>query len=296
MSATDSFLIHGIDHLHLLVGNALQASYFYRAALGFSLTGYRGPETGTRDHVSYVLQQGRIRLVLSSPLTADNPMQEHIRRHGDGVRDVAFAVDNPVAAWKAAVERGAEPAYEPSAMEDSGGIFRMAGVAAFGDTIHSFVGRKDYTGAFRPGFCAIKEEDKLARPAGLLHIDCLVAHVGSGEIARWAGLYEKALGFSRSDSPGGNAHRTRLSKPAGDGGQVQLVLEQQESSEFLDAYQGPGVSSIAVAVTDSFDTVARLRAQGVEFPQPPVASAGNFRTSTKPLSDRPTLRFEITAV
>jgi 4-hydroxyphenylpyruvate dioxygenase len=274
---SDTFPLNGIDHLHYIVGNARQAAHFYRSAFGFRLTAYRGPETGTRDAVSYLLEQGRIRLVLSTPLSPESPMNEHVRLHGDGVRDIAFDVDNPAAAWKLAVERGAKSAYEPSAMEDSDGVVRMAGIRTYGDTIHSFISRKEYRGCFRPGFVAVSEADVVSRPTGLLHVDHIVGNVQLGRMAAWAGFYEKVLGFSTfqsfDDRDISTEYSALMSKVMANGnGRVKFPINEpapgkkkSQIEEFLEAYGGPGVQHVAMATSNIIETVSRLSAQGVEF-------------------------------
>src|SRR6201990_1400285 len=168
-SKTPDFLpLKGTDHVEFFVGNARQAAYFYRAAFGFSLVAYSGPETGQRDRASYVLQQGKIRFVLTTPLRPDNEVAEHIRLHGDGVRDVALWVDDAKQAWRETTKRGARSVREPFELKDEHGTVKMASIAAYGDTIHTFVERGQYKGAFLPGYRAV-ESDAQARPTGLLY-------------------------------------------------------------------------------------------------------------------------------
>jgi 4-hydroxyphenylpyruvate dioxygenase len=288
MSESDAFEILGIDHLHLIAGNAYQAAYFYRSAFGFALTAWRGPGTGTPDHISYVLERGGMRLVLSSPLTPDHPTYDHIRKHGDGIRDVAFAVDDPAAAWRTAVERGAEPAYEPSALEDGSGVLRMAGIRAFGDTIHSFIGRKAYGGAFRPGYVAASRQG--SGEAGPLRISGLTAYLSGGELQRWSAFYERILGFTLlGDS---SPCFARLAKGLS-GGEFAMALsaaggeQKGEAESFLNAYQSAGIGRVRVKAADASAEAARLKSAGV------VLAEGAGEAVTEPVHDRPTLRFEI---
>lgn len=257
MPESASLPFTGIDHLHLLVGNAKQAAYYYRAAFGFRLTAYRGPETGTREAVSYLLEQGAIRLVLSTPLGADSPMHEHIQKHGDGVRDIAFLVDDPASAWTAALAAGAEAAYDPSALEDDDGLVRMAGIKTFGHTIHTFLSRREYRGAFRPGFVSLPEADTVARPAGLTTIETISACVPAEDLERWKAFYQHLPGNCRVCLNDATAARTQ---------------------EFLDAYSGAGVACVAFGAADPAAARALLRAQGVDF---------------QSIADRPTLTHEI---
>src|SRR3982751_1947883 len=163
----DFLPLNGIDHLEFYVGNARQAAHFYRTAFGFRLTAYRGPETGTRDRASYVLVQDKIRLVLTTPLQPEGEIAEHIRVHGDGVRDVALWVDDAESAWRETTKRGARSVREPETLRDEQGEVRIASIAIYGDTIHSFVERRNYRGVFLPGFRPTEGEDAQARPVGL---------------------------------------------------------------------------------------------------------------------------------
>src|ERR1700760_4554497 len=180
--------LNGTDYVEFYVGNARQASYFYRVAMGFSLVAYAGPETGQRDRASYVLQQGKIRFVLTTPLRPDNEIAEHIRLHGDGVRDIALWVDDSKKAWKDTTRRGARSVQEPREISDHFGSARIASIAIYGDTIHTFVERGKYRGDFLPGFVT-KGEDHLARPTGLLYEDHIVGNVGWNEMNRWVDFY-----------------------------------------------------------------------------------------------------------
>jgi 4-hydroxyphenylpyruvate dioxygenase len=331
----DGFPVIGIDHIHYFVGNAKQAAYYYRAAFGFRLTAYRGPETGTRDVVSYVLEQGRIRLVLSSPLDPGQVMNAHIRTHGDGVRDIAIEVEDAEAAWKKAVERGAGSVYEPSWMEDEHGRIRMAGIQTYGETIHSFVERKAYKGAFRPGYKAVEGEDAVTRPTGLNHVDHIVGNVGWNEMNRWAEFYRTVLGFeviqSFDDTDISTEYSALMSKVvAGGGGRIKFPINEpaegkkkSQIAEYLESYQGPGVQHVAMSTADIVDTVTKLERQGVEFLRVPAAYYEDLEKRvgkideplgeltrlgvlvdrddegyllqifTKPVSDRPTLFYEI---
>ena len=191
----DLLQLNGTDYVEFYVGNARQASYFYRVAMGFSLVAYAGPETGQRDRASYVLQQGKIRFVLTTPLRPDNEIAEHIRLHGDGVRDVALWVDDAKKAWRETTKRGARSVQEPFESSDEHGSTKMASIAIYGDTIHTFVERKNYHGPFLPGYVG-KGHDHLARPTGLLHIDHVVGNVGWNEMNRWVDFYADVMGFS----------------------------------------------------------------------------------------------------
>ena len=181
--ATDTFPINGTDFVEFYVGNAKQASHYYRAAFGFELLAYRGPETGTRDRASYLLQQNKVRFVLTTPLSPDHPIASHIHRHGDGVRDIALWVDDAREAFRRAIERGARAVQEPTVLTDDDGEVIIAGIATYGDTIHSLVERRNYRGAFMPGFRPTSSPFK-PEPVGLLHVDHCVGNVELGAMNR----------------------------------------------------------------------------------------------------------------
>lgn len=297
MSEPDVFPLIGIDHIHFLVANAKQAAYFYRAAFGFHITAYRGPETGTREAVSYVLEQDRIRFVFSTPLQSDNPMYDHIRAHGDGVRDVAFLVDDAEGAWRAAVSRGAESAYSPSTLEDEHGSVRMAGIRTYGDTIHSFISRHDYTGPFRPGFAAAPKTDLASRPVGLRQIDHIVGNVTLGEMPRWVSYYQSTLGFSLfqsfDDKDISTEYSALMSKVMANGnGRVKFPINEpapgrrkSQIEEYLDAYQGPGVQHVAMTTGDIVETVSRLVEHGVEFLHVPTTYYEQLQARVGPIDE-----------
>jgi len=201
----DFLPLNGTDHIELYVGNARQAAHYYRTAFGFSLAAYRGPETGTRDRASYLLVQNKIRFVLTTPLTPDHPIADHIKLHGDGVRDIALWVDDAEAAWRETTARGARSVREPETLRDEDGEVRLSAIAIYGDTIHTFVERSRYRGAFLPGFQATQGGDPLARPAGLKYVDHMVGNVGWHEMDRWVDFYRDVMGFrmfKRSARPG----------------------------------------------------------------------------------------------
>ena len=277
MSNVDSFPLNGIDHVHFLVGNAKQAAHYYRTAFGFSLTAYRGPENGSRDIVSYVLEQSRVRFVVSAPLRPDNPMYDFVRLHGDGVRDIALDVDDAFAAWQKAVERGAESAYEPKWLEDEHGRIAMAGIKTYGDTIHSFVSRREYRGAFRPGYVAVALPDAVARPVGLCHIDHMVGNVGWNQMLTWVDWYSRVMGFSIfqsfDDKDISTEYSALMSKVMANGnGRIKFPINEpaegkkkSQIEEYIDFYHGPGVQHIALSTGNILETVDRLAGQGVEF-------------------------------
>jgi len=279
--AHDTFPINGTDYIEFYVGNAKQSSTFYRAAFGFRLVGYRGPETGVRDRASYLLEQGKIRLVLTSPLGPDGFIAEHVRRHGDGVRDLAFWVDDARDAWAKAVERGASSVQEPTVLTDAHGEVVIAAIATYGETIHSIVERRHYTGLFLPGFVAATSEFA-PEPVGLLHVDHCVGNVELGRMNHWVGFYERVLGFHNlltfDDKDISTEYSALMSKVMSNGnGRIKFPINEPASGkkksqieEYLDFYGGPGVQHIAVATDDIIGTVGMLRARGVEFLRTPT--------------------------
>jgi 4-hydroxyphenylpyruvate dioxygenase len=277
-TANDDFLpIHGTDHVEFYVGNAKQAAFFYRASMGMKLAAYRGPETGTRDRASYVLEQNKIRFVLTTPLFPSGEIADHVFRHGDGVKSIALWVDDAKSAWEETTARGARSVQAPFSIEDEHGKAQLASIAIYGDTIHTFVERRNYDGAFLPGFAAVPGRDQVARPVGLLHIDHAVGNVGWGQMNAWVDFYERVMGFRMfkhfDDQDISTEYSALMSKVMANGNEkirfpINEPAEGRKKSqieEYLDFYGGPGVQHIAMATHDIIDTVTRLRDQGVEF-------------------------------
>ncbi|MGA7342187.1 MAG: 4-hydroxyphenylpyruvate dioxygenase [Terracidiphilus sp.] len=273
---TDFLPLKGTDHIEFYVGNARQAAYFYRAAFGMSLVAYAGPETGQRDRASYVLQQGKIRFVLTTPLRSGNPLAEHVHLHGDAVRSIALWVHDAHRAWAETTRRGALSVAEPRVVEDAHGRAVLASIRAYGDTIHTFVERSAYAGPFLPGFRAV-ESDPVARPVGLLHVDHVVGNVGWRQMNRWVDFYSSVMGFSLyqhfDDKDISTEYSALMSKVMANGnGFVKFPINEpaegkrkSQIEEFLDFYPGPGVQHIALATNNILHTVNRLREQGIEF-------------------------------
>ena len=273
----DFLPLNGADHVEFYVGNARQAAYYYRSAFGFRLAAYRGPETGTRESASYVLVQNKIRFVFTTPLSPEHPAAEHVRVHGDGVRDVALWVDDAESAWRETTKRGARSVREPETLRDNGGVARVASIATYGDTIHTFVERRDYNGAFLPGYRAVETEDMVSRPVGLLHVDHMVGNVGWGEMNRWVDFYRDVMGFRMfkhfDDKDISTEYSALMSKVMSNGNErVKFPINEpaegkrkSQIEEYLDFYRGPGVQHIAMATENIIETVGTLRRQGVEF-------------------------------
>jgi 4-hydroxyphenylpyruvate dioxygenase len=273
----DFLPLNGTDYVEFYVGNARQAAHFYRTAFGFRFAAYRGPETGTRDRASYVLVQNKIRFILTTPLDPTHPISEHVRTHGDGVRDIALWVDDAEAAWRETTSRGARSVREPETLRDADGEARIAAIAAYGDTIHSFVERKNYRGAFLPGFVAQPEQDPLSRPAGLKYIDHMVGNVGLGEMNRWVDFYHDVMGFKMfkhfDDKDISTEYSALMSKVMSNGNErVKFPINEpaagkrkSQIEEYLEFYHGPGVQHIAMATDNIIATVGTLRRQGIDF-------------------------------
>ena len=276
-AAGEDFMpMHGIDHVELWVGNATQAAYFYREAFGFEQVAYAGLETGVRDRVSFVLQQGRVRVVLTGALTPDHEIGAHHARHGDGVKVIALGVPDAGYAYRTAVERGAHGVREPHEAIDEHGSVRMATIAAYGDTLHTFVERASYDGAFLPGYVAQKLTAR-GGDVGLLAIDHIVGNVELGAMETWVKFYEDVFGMTEmihfSDDDISTEYSALMSKVVTSGnGRIKFPINEpaegkrkSQIDEYLEFYAGPGAQHVAVATRDIVKTVTQLRERGVEF-------------------------------
>jgi 4-hydroxyphenylpyruvate dioxygenase len=324
--------IKRIHHVEFWVGNARQAAFFYRNAFGFSQVAYRGQETGSRELASYALTQGRAAFMLSTPLTGSHPAAEHIRRHGDGVRDIALEVEDADLAFEQALARGAEAAEAPHELKDEFGSVRRAAVRTYGDTIHSLLSRRGYSGPFLPGFA---EQIEPGSDVGILRIDHMVGNVELGQMNCWADFYARIFGFHRFISFDDKDISTQFSAlmsivMSDDSCSVKFPinepapgLRKSQIDEYLEAYQGAGVQHIALEVKDVIATVDRLQRNGVQFLRVPdryydqlPERVGELREPieelrrlgilvdkdeegyllqifTRPVEDRPTLFYEI---
>jgi 4-hydroxyphenylpyruvate dioxygenase len=321
-----------LHHVEMAVGNAKQAAYYYRHAFGFAPLAYAGLETGHRQQASYAMRQGTITFVLTTPLSEESPSAGFIRRHGDGVRDIAFQVDDADGAFAEAVRRGARPAVAPETLSDDHGAVRHAAIHTYGDTLHSFYSYREYPGPFLPGFAPAATP---AEPGGtgLLLVDHIVGNVERME--EWADFYTRVMGFSRfltfDDKDISTEYSALMSIVMSDGSQsIKFPINEpapgrrrSQIQEYLDFHGGPGVQHIALRTTDIVTTVSRLRESGVEFldvpdsyyedlPRRVGALTQDFDTLrqlrilvdrddegyllqlfTKPVEDRPTLFFEV---
>lgn len=321
-----------IHHVEFWVGNARQAAFYYRKGLGFSQVAYSGLETGQRQYTSYALSQGKANFVLTTPLTADHPAADHIKKHGDGVRDIAFEVADADAAFAEAVKRGAQPAMEPHDVTDDHGTVRWAAVHTYGDTLHSLISYKDYKGPFLPGYVAAPVA---ADDCGILRIDHIVGNVELGKMQHWADYYTRVFGFHRyitfDDKDISTEYSALMSIVMSDDShsvkfpinEPAVARNKSQIQEYLEAYGGPGAQHIALQCEDVLYTVRKLQRNGLDFLRVPDAYYEVLRDRvgpieepvnelrslgilvdrddegyllqifSKPVEDRPTLFFEI---
>ncbi len=277
----DHMPLHGIDHLELYVGNAAQAAYVLTHAYGFTEVAYAGLETGSRDRTSHVLQQGRIRIVLTGALRADADVVAHVRAHGDGVKVIALGVPNAAVAYREATARGATGVLEPFDLYDEHGTVCIAEIATYGETVHRFVERGGYDGTFLPGYVDVEHDGDATQPNLLAGIDHVVGNVELGAMDRWVHYYEDVFGMKElvhfSDEAISTEYSALMSKVVSSGdGRVKFPINEPAVSrrrsqidEYLEFYDGPGVQHIAVSTTDVVATVTELRARGVHFLRTP---------------------------
>ena len=328
----DPVPLKAVHHLEFWVGNAKQAAYFYRTAFGFNQIAYSGLETGNREKASYVLAQGRVRLVFSTPLGGNNDISSHIKQHGDGVKDIAFHVDDAKACYNACMERGAQSAAEPTELSDENGSVTHAAICTYGDTIHSFISLNDYSGPFLPGFVESKIEGD---SVGLRFVDHVVGNVELGKMNHWVNFYADIMGFTQlqhfSDEEISTEYSALMSKVMeSDNGRIKFPINEpaegkkkSQIDEYLEFYDGPGVQHIAMLTDDIIKAITKLRANGVEFLEVPDTYYENLskrvgvidedievlkklrilvdrddegyllQLFTKPVEDRPTLFYEV---
>ena len=275
-SAEDFLPLLGTDYVELYVGNAKQSAHFYKTAFGFQSEAYAGLETGMKDRVSYVLKQDKIRLVLTSPMEEGGELNEHLNKHGDGVKVVALWVDDATKAWKETTKRGAKSYFEPRVEKDNKGEVVRSGIHTYGETVHIFVERKKYNGVFLPGYRKW-ESHYNPEPVGLRYIDHMVGNVDWGEMDKWCEFYDKVLGFAQIVSFDDNDISTEftalMSKVMSNGnGRIKFPINEpadgkkkSQIEEYIDYYNGPGVQHIAVATDNIVETVTAMRDRGVEF-------------------------------
>ncbi|MHA6279160.1 4-hydroxyphenylpyruvate dioxygenase [Salinimicrobium sp. CAU 1759] len=274
--AEDFLPILGTDFVELYVGNAKQAAFYYQQAWGFQPVAYSGLESGSKDRVSYVLQQGKIRLVLTSPLQPGGEINAHIDKHGDGVKVVALWVDDARKSYEETTKRGAESYFEPKEISDEHGHVVLSGIHTYGETVHVFVERKNYSGPFLPGYKEYKPNFQV-KETGLKYIDHMVGNVGWNEMNKWCEFYAKVMGFAQlvsfDDKDISTEYTALMSKVMSNGnGRIKFPINEpaegkkkSQIEEYIDFYNGAGVQHIAVATDNIIETVTNLRDRGVEF-------------------------------
>jgi len=274
--AQDFLPLLGTDYVELYVGNAKQSAHYYKTAFGYQSLAYAGLETGVRDRTSYVLKQDKIRLVLTTPLTQDSPINDHLKKHGDGVKIVALWVEDATSAYQETMKRGAVSFMEPTVEKDEFGEVVRSGIYTYGETVHLFVERKNYNGIFLPGYKEWKS-DYNPEAVGLKYIDHMVGNVGWNEMNTWVKFYEDVMGFvnflSFDDKQIHTEYSALMSKVMSNGnGRIKFPINEpaegkkrSQIEEYLDFYGGPGVQHIAIATDDIIKTVSQLKQRGVEF-------------------------------
>ncbi len=274
--AEDFLPLLGTDYIELYVGNAKQSAHFYKTAFGFQSEAFAGLETGLKDRVSYVLKQDKIRLVLTTPLDENGPINEHINKHGDGVKVMALWVEDAKKAWEETTKRGAKSYMEPTIEKDEHGEVVRSGIYTYGETVHIFVERKNYNGIFLPGYQKW-ESHYNPEPVGLRYVDHTVGNVGWGEMKQWCEFYAKVMGFAQiisfTDDDISTDYTALMSKVMSNGnGRIKFPINEpaegkkkSQIEEYLDFYKSPGVQHIAVATNDIVKTVSAMRDRGVEF-------------------------------
>ncbi|MFZ1368812.1 MAG: 4-hydroxyphenylpyruvate dioxygenase [Ferruginibacter sp.] len=273
---TDFLPLHGTDYVEFYVGNAKQAAHFYKTAFGFQSLAYAGPETGMKDKVSYVIRQNNLTFVLTTPLRTANPIADHIYKHGDGVKVLALKVDDAAKAFEETTKRGAKAYLETTVLKDDDGEVVLSGIHTYGDTVHIFVERKNYTGLFMPGFRAWKSNYNPTE-TGLLYVDHCVGNVGWNQMNPRVKFYEDVMGFknilSFDDKDISTEYSALMSKVMSNGnGYVKFPINEpaegkkkSQVEEYLDFYNGEGVQHVAIATNDIVKTVSELQKRGIEF-------------------------------
>ncbi|MFM2156477.1 MAG: hypothetical protein RL516_1226 [Bacteroidota bacterium] len=274
--STDFLPLNGTDHIEFYVGNAKQAAYYYQHAFGFELVAYAGPETGIRDRASYVLQQGRVRFVLTTALQPDHEITRHVAQHGDGVKVLALWVDDAEKSYYETMSRGAKSHTEPHTISDDNGEVKISAIHTYGDTIHKFVERKNYNGPFLPGYKVAKSNMKV-KPVGFEVVDHCVGNVELGKMNDWVKFYEDVMGFKMiitfDDKDISTEYSALMSKVVSNGnGYVKFPINEpaegkkkSQIDEYLEFYNGAGVQHMAILTNDIIATVTELKERGVEF-------------------------------
>ncbi len=303
LQQTDFLPLEGTDYVEFYVGNAKQAAHFYKTAFGFQSLAYAGPETGIKDKSSYVIRQNKLTFVLTTPLRAGNEIADHIYKHGDGVKYLSLRVNNANDAWDQTIARGAKSYMKPTKLSDEYGEIIMSGIHTYGETVHLFIERKNYSGPFMPGFVKWETEYNPA-PTGLLYVDHCVGNVGWNQMDPWVRFYEEVMGFrnilSFDDNDISTEYSALMSKVMSNGnGFVKFPINEpaegkkkSQVEEYLDFYEGEGVQHVAIATSNIIETVTDLQKRGVEFLKVPgsyyetvLERVGKIDEDLKPLSE-----------
>jgi 4-hydroxyphenylpyruvate dioxygenase len=276
----DFLPLQGTDYVEFYVGNAKQAAHFYKTAFGFQSVAYSGPETGVKDRASYVVRQNKLTLMLTTPIRAKSPIADHIYKHGDGVKVLALRVDDAKSAWEETTKRGGKSYLKPTTLKDNDGEVVMSGIHTYGDVVHLFIERKNYRGAFMPGFR--KWESSYNPPeTGLQYVDHCVGNVGWNQMNPWVKFYEDVMGFRNiltfDDKDISTEYSALMSKVMSNGnGFVKFPINEpaegkkkSQVEEYLEFYDGEGVQHVAMATNNIIETVTDLQKRGVEFLQVP---------------------------
>ncbi len=293
----------GTDYIEFYVGNAKQAAHYYKTAFGFQSLAYAGPETGVKDRASYVIRQNKLTFILTTPLKKDGEIAEHINKHGDGVKVLALKVDDATSAWEETTKRGGKSYMKPVSMKDENGEVIISGIHTYGETVHLFIERKNYTGIFMPGY---RKWESAYNPTdtGLLYVDHCVGNVGWNQMNKWVKFYEDVMGFrnilSFDDKDISTEYSALMSKVMSNGnGYVKFPINEpaegkkkSQVEEYLEFYNGEGCQHIAIATNNIIDTVTKLQSRGVEFLKIPASyyktvldRVGHIDEDLKPLSE-----------
>ena len=302
-AAKDFLPLMGTDYVEFYVGNAKQAAHFYKTAFGFQALAYAGPETGMKDKVSYVIRQNKLTFVLTTPLKMNNEIADHIEKHGDGVKFLALKVDDAADAWEQTTKRGGKSYLAPATLKDDNGQVVISGIHTYGETVHLFIERKNYTGVFMPGF---REWKSAYNPTstGLQYVDHCVGNVGWNQMNPWVKFYEDVMGFknilSFDDNDISTEYSALMSKVMSNGnGYVKFPINEpaegkkkSQVEEYLDFYNGEGVQHVAIATNNIIQTVTDLQSRGVEFLKIPASyyvdildRVGKIDEDLQPLSE-----------
>ncbi len=278
----DFLPLHGTDYVEFYVGNAKQAAHYYMSAFGFQVLAYAGPETGVKDKVSYAVRQNKLTFVLTTSLRTDNDIADHVYKHGDGVKHLALMVDDATDAWEQTTKRGAISYIKPQRSNDNDGEVVISGIAIYGDTAHLFIERKNYNGAFLPGYKKWQSEQFAPDQTGLMYVDHCVGNVDWNGMNKWVSFYEEVMGFKNiltfDDNDISTEYSALMSKVMSNGnGYVKFPINEpaegkkkSQVEEYLEFYKGEGVQHVAMATDDIVKTVTELKKRGVEFLQVPT--------------------------